>query len=73
MCQEKQPLLLNSSSSPNTKPESNNSNVEYCAAFLFVEAYAREHGEKAPDYKHCANYDSKKGGLGFGGGEGGKS
>ncbi len=52
MCEE-------SESKQNTT-EATRSTIAYCNAFLFVQAYAKEHGEKAPDYKHCANYEPKK-------------
>lgn len=52
MCEEFKPA---SSGLEDSKPT-----VKHCPAFLFVENYAKEHGEKTPHYKHCANYDPKK-------------
>lgn len=55
MCKE---TITSSSDSQPSNP-----NVIFCDAFRFVEAHAKEHGEKLPDYKHCANYDPKKTGF----------
>lgn len=52
MCEE---IKINRFEAEPTKPK-----VSFCDAFLFVEAHAKEHGEKEPDYKHCANYDPSK-------------